>query len=404
MYDIVVFPFHDWKKCQSQGLVRRDTQIVAGLARLPSVGTVLVVDRPVSLPMLAYNALVRQRSIVRGGRLVLRQGLTCVNRLSEKLYVLDMVVLDVVSALRLRNAWWPYIMGRESVLQRARRSASALGMSEPVLWLFTPISTPAIGRFGERLVVFDAIDNWVEHEGMLPYRDAARKGYEDVKRKADLAFCVSEDMQAALSGGRPRALWIPNGVDAELFRPSDSSASGGGRGTMRPRIGYVGVIDSRLDVALLRHCARSRPGLSFELVGPVRDRSIPAALSRLPNVRLLGSRMYEEMPACINGFDVCLIPHKVNRYTDGMNPLKLYEYLACGKPVVSTPVAGTAAFSDVVAIAGSPSEFLAAIDSSLSSQIAADAARRRNAVLAHSWHSRIERMWTEVSACLRQQG
>lgn len=405
MFDIVVFPFHDWKKCQSQGLVRRDTQIILGLEQIPAVRNILLVDRPVSLPIMAYDWIHGQRSSARGGELVWQKRTAWLRKLSPKLHVLDTLVLEPFSSVLLRKRWWPHIQQGRSFLSTVRDAAAAIHIRHPILWMFTPISTPAIGCMNERLVVFDALDNWVEHAGMSAYREAARRGYAQVRAQADLAFCCSESMRDLLSGGKPRAFWLPNGVDLAAFQPipnclpSDTSSIGA------PRVGYAGVVDSRVDLALLAYCAKALPQMNFIIVGPVSaDKASLSPLLSLHNVHLIGRKRYHEMPMYINSFDLCLIPHKVNRYTDGMNPLKLYEYLACGKPVVSTTVAGVSAHSNVIEIADNPKDFANAIVSSLESDSAARSAVRRESVYAHSWSARLQYLWARVEETMEPLG
>jgi teichuronic acid biosynthesis glycosyltransferase TuaH len=350
---------------------------------------------------MAYNALRGEQSFVKGGELVWRERMSWLWRLSAKLYVLDTVVLEPFTTLLLRKRWWPYALKHAAFLAQVRAAARFLAISSPILWLFTPISTPAIGQLSERFVVFDALDNWMTHDGMTAYRQAARRGYEEVRAKADLVFCGSQHTQEMLVGGKPQAFWVPNGIDLATFKPARCDAPADLEGLPRPRIGYSGVVDSRVDVPLLEHCARILTEMSFVFVGSVRrDRRSLHSLRHLPNVHFLGWKRYEQMPGYINAFDVCLIPHKVNPYTDGMNPLKLYEYLACGKPVVSTPVSGTKPFSDVIIVASSPQDFAAAITESLGTNPKLGL-QRRHSVSGHSWEARVEQMWHAVKMRLQ---
>lgn len=401
--DIIVFPLHDWKKCQSQGLARRDTHIIRGLEKVPDVRTILLVDRPVSSSMLVYNAIRGESSFARAERLVRRSGTRWLWQLSDKLYVLDTVVIDPLSALLMRKRWWPHILENMSFLAGVRDTANHLGIERPVLWLFTPISAPAIGWFSERLVVFDAIDNWVKHDHMSAYRHAALSGYDRIRLKADIAFCNSKSMQRFLAGGRPESYWVPNGVDLTLFRPSSKRMLHEAPVAGKPRVGYAGAIDSRLDVDLLEQCATALPYADFVLVGPVvGSTGFLRRLRSLRNVYCLGSKRYEDMPHYINSFDVCVIPHKVNGYTDAMNPLKLYEYLACGKPVVSTSVAGVDTFRDVITIVDSPSSFVAAVKAGVD-EGNSRAAELRDSVAQHSWANRLEFISSKVLAKIKSQ-
>ncbi len=387
--DVIVFPFHDWRKCEQQGLRRRDTSVILGLAGHPAIGRVLVMDRPLALPHLLFEAMRGRPRRAGQGELVRKDAWSSLVRVKERLFVLDFTVADAVRPLLLGRAWWPHILGRQVVARRTRTAAQWLGMTDPILWLCTPISAPLIGRAGEGLVVFDAIDDWSRHPEMGPYRRAAAEGYEALRREADVIFCVSESLARRLAGGRTEPRWAPNGVDLDHFTPEGPQAAEV-LALPAPRAGYAGVLERRVDVELVAQVAAALPFVSFVFVGPY-DRRVAAPLRHIPNVHLLGPRLFEEMPAYLRAMDLCLMPHRVDAFTQSMNPLKLYEYLACGRPVVSTPVAGTEAFAGLIDVANTPREFSEAVSRRLADGPAQVAARRR-AVEAHSWERRINEM------------
>lgn len=400
MKSIVVFPFHDWKKCQAEGLNRRDTQIISGLEKLSSVDRILVVDRPVSTSMIFYHILRGQQWRAEGGTVVKKHTTSRLMQFSSRFWVLDTIQLEPVSSIFLGRKWWPYALSRNFLRDEVLAAIDYLGIESPILWLFTPIAAPIISKIDAHLVVFDAIDNWLTHDGLKPYHQASSEGYQIIKREADLAFCGSQQMRNYLSSGRPKVYWIPNGVDIDLFLPvelAESDLPDEIRRIPKPRVGYVGVIDSRLDVELLTHVAKQLEDISFVFVGWVGKATVDiASLTELPNVYLLGQKPYELMPNYINTFDVCIMPHKVNAYTDGMSPLKLYEYLACGKPVVTTPVAGIEQFSNVINIVDNEADFAQSIRISLEEDNSARRLTRRASVLEHTWSYRVDFMWNAV--------
>ena len=397
--NVVVFPLHDWKKCQAEGLVRRDTQVIHELEKNSLVKRILIVERPISTAIIVWKTLRWQNWRVTGGQLLHRGFSSYLWQVSDKAFVLDTIIFEPFTTLFLRKRWWPYILKQSKVMKSVRQATKYLSLEDIVLWLFTPISASVIGQLGESLVFFDAIDNWVEHEGMKAYHVAAKKGYEKMRKRANLIFCGSKSMQSYLQGDGTKVHWIPNGVDLDFFQPKPNSKNipRDLMGISRPRIGYAGMMDKRMDVDLTRFVAASLPNFNFIFVGPIYDsKHIKGKLSKLSNVYFLGHKRYEEMSNYINSFDVCIIPHKVNKYTDGMNPLKLYEYLACGKPVVSTPVAGTELFQSVIRVAETKESFVMAIQKSLAND-AEQIIERRNAVKGYSWTSRVEEMMTQVS-------
>src|SRR5690606_524833 len=128
-----------------------------------------------------------------------------------------------------------------------------------------------------------------------------------------------------------------------------------------PVLGYVGVIDERLDYGLIEALARRFPQASVVMAGPV-VKVDPASLPKLPNIHWLGQQAYEQLPALVKGFDVCLMPFALNDATRYINPTKTLEYMATGKPVVSTAVADVVRnFTPVVDVARSVDGFLDAV-------------------------------------------
>ncbi|HWC64982.1 MAG TPA: glycosyltransferase, partial [Thermoanaerobaculia bacterium] len=194
---------------------------------------------------------------------------------------------------------------------------------------------------------------------------------------------------------RPDALYLPNGVDPSHFGrpgPTPADAFALSPSARRPIAGYYGAIASWFDAALLEDVARRLPGWDFLLIGPFYHWALePWGLLNRPNVRWLGPREYAELPGYLAAFDVAIIPFVVNEITLATSPLKLFEFFAGGKPVVSTPLPECEAFPEV-RIASDAAGFARAV------VVAAAWGKRpgsREALLAiadaSSWDARVER-------------
>jgi glycosyltransferase involved in cell wall biosynthesis len=216
----------------------------------------------------------------------------------------------------------------------------------------------------------------------------------DVLSQADDAFAahvavlraVSEPTYSALRSKYPdKAYLIPNGVDYDAWQdivqahPDDPADL---RHIPHPQAGFVGnITENRIDFPLLAELARRRPDISLVLVGPgeleqVRTRYFAA----LPNVHLLGAKSYTQLPLYIRGFDVCLIPYTLNTFNQGTNPIKLYEYFALGKPVISTSVPSMLKYQPSLCIADTVQEFEQAFNDVLSSGSTDTLAEQRRAI------------------------
>ena len=272
----------------------------------------------------------------------------------------------------------------------------ALGLATPpVLWYCTPAPFAWSGHLPARAIVYDCVDEPARLTG-APRAPAAREA--ELIATADVVFTRGPTLYRAQHARHPSAALhvMPSGVDVAHFgqarlrlrEPADQARLPG------PRAGYVGVIDERLDLALLDELAARRPELQLVMIGPVL-RIDPATLPRRPNLHWLGARGYARLPSYLAGWDVALVPFAHGAATRFVAPTKIGEYLAAGRPVVASSI------PDVVEIWGDPglvaiADGAAATSSAIDRAIAGGGAPRRcdaDLVLAsRSW----ERTWAAM--------
>ena len=177
-------------------------------------------------------------------------------------------------------------------------------------------------------------------------------------------------MRARLETLHPNVILAPAAaVDLQAFAQATPRPLADG-----PVACYTGSFDRRLDTDLMLAVARRLPGWTFVFAGPLRDRA-GQQLIELPNVRALGKLPLADVPGVIAGADVCLMPYRADAWGDTIFPLKLIEYLAAGKPVVSTPIQAAREFADVTALASKPQAFAAAVEAEAAAD--SDETRRR---------------------------
>jgi glycosyltransferase involved in cell wall biosynthesis len=235
-----------------------------------------------------------------------------------------------------------------------------------VQWFYSPMPAPCtLGRLPAAAVVYDCMDELANFRYAPPdigQRERMLLG------AADLVFTGGWQLYRAKAKHHGNVHFYGCGVDAQHFgqaRRTDLQPAAEVGKLAKPIAGYFGVIDERLDYVLLEHLAASLPHVSIVMVGPLAKVD-PRELPRRDNIHWLGQRAYAELPALVKGFDVCLMPFAMNDATRYINPTKTLEYMAAGKPVVSTAVPDVMHnFAPIVTVAHSRDEFVNAVAGAL---------------------------------------
>jgi glycosyltransferase involved in cell wall biosynthesis len=274
-----------------------------------------------------------------------------------------------------------------------------LGMRRPILWTYMPNVEGLIGRLNERMVIYHCVDEYAEFAGVDT--EAIRRLESALVRRADLVLTSSEKLRDERLGLNERTHLVQHGVDLSHFSraldpatrvPADLDRLHG------PVIGFIGLLAEWVDVALVRALAEAHPECSIALVGRVT--TDVASLRGLPNVHFLGHKPYADLPGYCRGFDVGIVPFRMNALTLRANPLKLREYLASGLPVVSTPLPEVLRYAPLVAVGGTPQEFIGAVETALRARSYQLEQARVEAMRKESWEARVGEIERLVEAPL----
>jgi glycosyltransferase involved in cell wall biosynthesis len=294
---------------------------------------------------------------------------------------------------------------RRRLVQEFLSGQMAGQFKNPIQWFYDPMAITAFGggRMEEALTVYDCMDELSKFRCAPP---------EIIKREAqlisqaDVIFTGGWKLFKAKSKFHDNCHFFGCGVEWEHFGralepatpvPADLAA------LRKPVLGYFGVIDERMDYELVAALADANPEWSVAMIGPVLKVD-EASLPRRANLHWLGRKGYEELPAYCKGLDACLMPFALNESTEFINPTKALEYMATGRPIVSTAVADVVRnFGSVVKIGRSPEEFI-----ELCRQVLAkpdEEARERGLQMAreNSWETIVERMEGHVAEALAKK-
>jgi glycosyltransferase involved in cell wall biosynthesis len=266
-----------------------------------------------------------------------------------------------------------------------------------VLWIYDPIAAGLIGRCGEIFPVYDCVDDYPEQAGDGRRRTLVTAGDRFAAQRSRIVFATTTSLYERQRDRNPNTHIVPNVGDFEHFRPAAERAAAApdAADLRRPVIGFAGNLTiAKVDFGLLESLARTHPGWTMLLVGPARrDARTPLdRLLKLSNVRWLGPKPYESLPAYVAGFDIALIPYVSNEYTRSCFPLKLYEYLAAGKPVVASGLPELRGLEPDVVVADGQDEFRQAVDSALQADSETDRKRRMALAAANTWETRTSRL------------
>jgi glycosyltransferase involved in cell wall biosynthesis len=230
--------------------------------------------------------------------------------------------------------------GGDNHVERQRRVVdslfSTLEIREYILWYYTPMSMLFSDHLQPLVTVYDCMDELASFKFADP---RLRESEQQLFGRADLVFTGGNSLYEAKKQQHPNVYSFASSIDkghfsiarAALPEPADQAQ------VPHPRLGFYGVIDERFDIGLIAGAARLRPDWHFILLGPV-VKIDPAELPRMDNIHYLGSKTYKELPGYLSGWDIALIPFAINESTRYISPTKTPEYLAAGKPVISTPI------------------------------------------------------------------
>ena len=268
------------------------------------------------------------------------------------------------------------------------------------LWVYTPLAMPLTINLRPAVLIYDCMDELSAFKFAPP---ALLERERELLKRADVVFTGGPSLYEAKKSRHANCHCFSSSVDAAHF----GKAAGGAEeppeqaSLPHPRLGFFGVIDERFDIELLDELAKAKPDWQFIMVGPVVKIS-PDALPRHPNIHYFGQRSYADLPGFLAGWDVALLPFARNESTKFISPTKTLEYMAAGKPIVSTPITDVVKpYGSMVGLGDDAPSFLAQCEKALAET---EEARRRRldafaGVLARTnWDETARRMAELIDA------
>jgi glycosyltransferase involved in cell wall biosynthesis len=279
-------------------------------------------------------------------------------------------------------------LGQRVVASGLRKALRTLRMDAPLVIAGLPQAVDLVPHLPRSGLVYHCADEYRAVRGFpanLPALEA------ELLRMADVVIVTAEALLDERRALNPRTHWIPNGVDVQHFsraRSTEIAAVKELERLPRPRVGFVGAMAEWVDDGLIADLAKTLPGWSFVLIGPGGERLRSLASRR--NVHVLGPRPYEELPRYMKCFDVGIVPFRQTEVSAKADPIKAYEYLAAGLPVVSTDIPSLRRLRGVVDIARNTHEFVRALELAAVDQSSERVQQRTEEARRHSWETRFQ--------------
>lgn len=280
---------------------------------------------------------------------------------------------------------WLAALNQRSLLSNVRHTLNELHFDQYTLVTTTPSVCDVVERIAPRKVVYYCVDDFSEWPGMnkpLIQRMEAR-----LLDSVSLVICTSTALYERFHRTHPTYL-LTHGVDVEHFTAPQTREHPLLKRIPEPRVGYFGSFDQRSDIDLLRAMAQALPHVSFVITGPVHGRF--PELRNLTNLHFTGPVSYPELPSIVRGWRACLLPYRLNSLTTKINPLKLKEYLASGKPVIAAPLPEISELSDFVRVAETAEDWCEAIEAAVKGEWRANPDAVSELLRYESWRGKAD--------------
>ena len=272
----------------------------------------------------------------------------------------------------------------EMLVSSLNKRMARAGMPHPVLWVYLPTWTvlQCVNRIPHRMLVYNAIDALSQNPAGVSW------GYEqaemEILQRADLVLTTSEALYQEKAPHNPHTYWAPPGVDDWWFEAADPAPEVAA--LPGPRIGFFGAVDHRLDLEMMAALARAHREWTFVLIGAARC-DISALLAE-QNVHFLGSKRHSDLVRYLVGLDVFVLPYVTDAFTRHIQPAKLYECFALGKPTVATRLPALQSYKDVVRLADGFHEFDKALQDAVAENRPDLQTRRKEIARGNAWEKR----------------
>lgn len=331
--NLIIIPFHDWRKSEKEGFRTRDVHFIKSLSKDPNIDQVLVINRPSTWLEFFYK---RQKQSLKGN-IVLKKGIFSLTQVASNIFVTDFYSKDVFGQILKKHNWFIKKYDDNDYLNFIKESCNILNIENHNLICQNIFSYKLAIKIESKKKLFDAWDNFLKFPAYQNLKQSLEEGYLQLAKEVPLWTTNSmENIDFFKSKFNVAKIdLIKNGVKTNFISektqiPKDIEK------IKKPIIGFGGKISYLIDYELINFISKDNPSKSFVFVGQVLSKDVFSKIDKRKNVFFLGDKHYDEYANYVQNFDLCIIPYNINEGQHGGDSIKAYEYLSTGKKVVGT--------------------------------------------------------------------
>lgn len=386
--NIVIVPFHDWRKIIKEGFRTRDAHFIEVFSQKKEIKKIII-NRPITLLEMA----IKKKKKTIQGEVILKSNGFALYRVDENMYVIDYISNDFFNQLIKKYNWYIDTFVNAEYIAFIEACFSKLKVNEYTVLSQNVFAYKLTSALKPKTLIFDAWDNFTKFRVYQPFLNKIEEGYKKYAMQSKFWITnAKENIQFFSNKFNPRSIHlITNGVDLKRFSlhgetrfPKDLKQ------IKRPIVGFGGKITQLLDTHLINDVVKSSPDVSFVFVGQQLDKDVFRKIKKHPNFYYLGDKHYDSYPDYVKNFDICIVPYvtKENQQS-GANSIKVYEYLATGKKVVGTKGNGLLDLESHLYLVDTAEAFSNALKSTENKKPLIN-------INEHSWETKVEMLMDEL--------
>ncbi|WP_271768270.1 glycosyltransferase family protein [Aquimarina algiphila] len=356
--NLVVVPFHDWRKSEKEGFRTRDVHFIKSLSENSNVQKLLVINRPSTWLEFLYK---RQKKKLKG-KVILKRGKFSLTQVAPEIFVTDYFSNDVFNQLLKKHLWFIEKYNSKGYLSFIDDSCAKLDMDTKYLITQNIFSYKLAVKIDAKEKLFDAWDNFLKFPAYKGVKNELENGYELLARNISFWTTNSkENIKFFKDKFNVNYIGlVKNGVKTNFISGSSKlEIPDDLRSIKKPIIGFGGKISYLLNYELINYITKENPESSFVFVGQVLDKNVYEKIIKRKNVFFLGDKHYSVYPKYVQNFDICIVPYNIREGQHGGDSIKAYEYLLTQKKVVGTKGNGLQDLNEYIYLVDDANEFSA---------------------------------------------